>query len=399
LITIIFPKKFGRYCTQSVILISGLLRINRFAQWQNATLKGHVMSLVVKNTIQEPIAPLKAITPTQVLEPLSKAEKLKAAAEVTKEMNKDAEDILIQPIGRKTGVRLPSISTNLPTLDEGVITCGGIPRGRIVEVYGPESAGKTTFCLHIIGQAQKAGGVAAFVDATHALDPNYAAKLGVNMDELILSQPDYGEQAIQVVINLVERRAVDLIVIDDVTSLIPKAELEGEMTDASMGAQARLMSKAMRKLQGVAHKTGTVVMFINQVREKIGVMFGNPEVTTGGRALKFFSSVRLEVRRLSKTDGGEVIDPETKLHTGHRMKVVNRKNKVGPPFRETIIDLDYEHGIDTRSDLVQYAVNLGLVEDARGWFIYKGERYRKNQLTASPLFDTLKVEAMKGVSE
>ena len=333
-------------------------------------------------------------TPTQVLEPLSKAEKLKAAAEVTKEMNKDAEDILIQPIGRKTGARIPSIPTNLPTLDEGVLTCGGLPRGRIVEVYGPESAGKTTFCLHVIGQAQKAGGVAAFVDATHALDVNYAAKLGVNMDELILSQPDYGEQAIQVVINLVERQAVDIIVIDDVTSLIPKAELDGDMTDASMGMQARLMSKAMRKLQGVAHKTGTLVIFINQVREKIGVMFGNPEVTTGGRALKFFASVRLEVRRLSKTDGGDVIDPETKQHTGHRMKVVNRKNKVGPPFRETVIDLDYAHGIDTKSDLIQYAINLGLVEDARGWFIYKKERLRKKDLTTEPVFSNLKVEAM-----
>ena len=231
--------------------------------------------------------------------------------------------------------------------------------------------------------------MAAFVDATHALDPNYAAVLGVDMDELILSQPNFGEEAIQVVINLVERRAVDIIVIDDVTSLIPKAELDGEMTDASMGMQARLMSKAMRKLQGVAHKTGTLVIFINQVREKIGVMFGNPEVTTGGRALKFFASVRLEVRRLSKTDGGDVIDPETKQHTGHRMKVVNRKNKVGPPFRETVIDLDYEKGIDTRSDVIQYAVNLGVLEDARGWFIYKEDRYRKNALTQSPLYEKI----------
>ena len=346
------------------------------------------MSLVIKATTT-PSPTSIPVTPTQVLPPLSKAEKLKAAADVTKEMNKDAEDILIQPIGRKTGVRLPSISTGLPTLDEGVITCGGLPRGRIVEVYGPESAGKTTFCLHVIGQAQKAGGVAAFVDATHALDPNYAAVLGVDMDELILSQPNFGEEAIQVVINLVERRAVDIIVIDDVTSLIPKAELDGEMTDASMGMQARLMSKAMRKLQGVAHKTGTLVIFINQVREKIGVMFGNPEVTTGGRALKFFASVRLEVRRLSKTDGGDVIDPETKQHTGHRMKVVNRKNKVGPPFRETVIDLDYEKGIDTRSDVIQYAVNLGVLEDARGWFIYKEDRYRKNALTQSPLYEKI----------
>lgn len=334
------------------------------------------------------------MTVTQVLAPLSKAEKLKAAAEVTKEMNKDAEDILIQPIGRKTGRRIPSIPLNLPTIDEGMLTCGGLPRGRIIEVYGPESAGKTTFCLHAIGQAQKSGCVAAFVDATHALDVNYAAKLGVNMDELILSQPDFGEQAIQVVINLVERQAVDIIVIDDVTSLIPKAELDGDMTDASMGMQARLMSKAMRKLQGVAHKTGTVVIFINQVREKIGVMFGNPEVTTGGRALKFFASVRLEVRRVSKTDGGDVIDPETKLHTGHRMKVVNRKNKVGPPFREAIIDLDYARGIDVRGDMIQYAVDLGVLEDARGWFIHKGGRFRKKDLTQSPLFENIQIEAM-----
>ena len=305
-------------------------------------------------------------------------------------MNKEADDLLIQPLGRKTGQRMPCISTNLLTFDEGVLSCGGLPRGRILEVYGPESAGKTTFCLHAIGQAQQAGLVAAFVDATHALDVNYAKKLGVNMDELILSQPNFGEQAIEVVINLVESRGVDIVVIDDVTSLIPKAELEGDMTDASMGMQARLMSKAMRKLVGVASKTGTVVIFINQVREKIGVMFGNPEVTTGGRALKFFASVRLEVRRLSKSDGGDVIDSDTKLHTGHRMRLKNVKNKVGPPFRETVVDLDYAEGIDCKADLIQYAVNLGLVEDARGWFIYKGERYRKNQLTKEPIFGSIK---------
>lgn len=334
----------------------------------------------------------------QPLTPLNKSEKLAAAAGVTKSMNKEAGDMLIQPIGRKTGIRMPSISTNLPTFDEFVLSCGGFPRGRICEVYGPESAGKTTFTLHTIGQAQQAGLVAAFVDATHALDVNYAAKLGVDMDELILSQPDYGEQAIEVVLNLVESRAVDIIVIDDVASLIPKAELEGEMTDASMGMQARLMSKAMRKLVGVASKTGTVVIFINQVREKIGVMFGNPEVTTGGRALKFFASVRLEVRRLSKSDGGDVIDPETKLHTGHRMRLKNVKNKVGPPFRDTIVDLDYATGINIKSDMVQHAVNTGLIEDARGWFIYKGDRYRKAQLTESPLYDTI-VNGVKNARE
>jgi recombination protein RecA len=338
-------------------------------------------------TKQEPVL-------VQTLSSLSKTDKLKAAAEVTKTMNKGVGDILIQPLGLKTGMRIPCIPLNLPTFDEGVLCCGGLPRGRIIEIYGPESAGKTTVALHTIGQAQQAGGVAAFVDATHALDVNYAKKLGVNVDELILSQPDYGEQAIEVVLNLVENRAVDIIVIDDVTSLIPKAELEGDMTDASMGMQARLMSKAMRKLVGMASKTGTVVIFINQVREKIGVMFGNPEVTTGGRALKFFSSVRLEVRRLSKTDGGDIVDPETKFHTGHRMRLKNVKNKVGPPFRETIVDLDYATGIDIKADMIQYAVNLGLVEDARGWFIYHGNRYRKSQLTTPPLYDTI-IEEVK----
>ena len=343
--------------------------------------------------------------------PLTKEEKLKAAASVTKSMNKEAGDILIQPIGRKTGKRIPSIATNLPTFDEIVLSCGGFPRGRIDEVYGPESAGKTTFTLHTIGQAQKAGGVAAFVDATHALDVNYAAKLGVNMDELILSQPDYGEQAIQVVINLVEAQAVDIVVIDDVTSLIPKAELDGEMTDASMGMQARLMSKAMRKLQGAASRTGTVIIFINQVREKIGVMFGNPEVTTGGRALKFFASTRTEVRRLSKTDGGDIIDPVTGFHTGHRIKLVNRKNKVGAPFRETVIELDYEKGIDTKADMVQYAIGLGVAlkgtqtKENKGkegdngvpksWFGFQGENYREKDLTLDPVFGNISLEAMK----
>jgi recombination protein RecA len=356
------------------------------------------MGIIIKSGNSETELSVQKLEKTPLLSALNKAEKLAAAAVVTKAMNKEAGDILIQPIGRKTGVRMPSISTNLPTFDEFVLSCGGFPRGRISEVYGAESAGKTTFTLHTIGQAQQAGLVAAFVDATHALDVNYASKLGVNMDELILSQPDYGEQAIEVVLNLVESRAVDIVVIDDVTSLIPKAELEGDMTDASMGMQARLMSKAMRKLVGVASKTGTVVIFINQVREKIGVMFGNPEVTTGGRALKFFASVRLEVRRLSKSDGGDVIDPETKLHTGHRMRLKNVKNKVGPPFRETIVDLDYATGINLKSDMIQHAVNVGVVEDARGWFIYKGDRYRKAQLTESPIYDTI-VDGVKNARE
>jgi recombination protein RecA len=248
----------------------------------------------------------------EVLPSLSKEEKIKAAGSVATRLNNEYATKLIQKLGKGKGVtRIPSIATGLPTLDEDVIGCGGVPRGRIIEIYGPESAGKTAISMHIAGRAQKAGGVVAMVDAEHALMLSQAKSIGVNVDELIISQPDYGEQALEVALALIEAGAVDVLVVDSVSALVPKAELDGDMGDSHMGLQARLMSQAMRKLVGVTEKTGTVLIFINQVREKIGVMYGNPEVTTGGRALKFYASVRLEVRRLSKTDGGELIDPET----------------------------------------------------------------------------------------
>ena len=320
-------------------------------------------------------------------------------------MNAEYETQLIQKLGKKTGVRLPCLASGMPTFDEWLMSCGGVPDGRVIEIYGPESSGKTTLALHILGMAQKAGGFVAFVDAEHALDVNYAKKLGVNVDELVISQPDYGEQALEVVECLVKTRAFRVIVIDSVSALVPKAELDGDMGDSHMGLQARLMSQAMRKLVGLAHTNRVTLIFINQVREKIGVTFGNPEVTTGGRALKFWSSVRLEVRRLSKTDGGEIRD-ENNVHIGHKMRIKNVKNKVGPPFRETLVNLYYETGFDLRSDVVNYAIQIGAITEgdgtkndpgngvAKGWYGFKGEAYRRLDLTQSPLFDNLTVEAM-----
>jgi recombination protein RecA len=288
----------------------------------------------------------------------NKADKLKAVALVAASMNKQYDTKLIQKLGKgKAAVRIPSLATNLPTFDEDVCGCGGIPRGRIIEIYGPESAGKTAFCLHIIACAQRAGGLAAIVDAEHALMLVHAKSIGVDIDELIISQPDYGEQALEVVDALAKTGAVDIIVVDSVSALVPKAELDGDMGDSHMGLQARLMSQAMRKLVGTAAKSGTIIIFINQVRMKIGVMFGNPETTTGGNALKFYASLRFEVRRLSKTDGGEIIDPETKNHLGHRMRIKNIKNKVGNPYRETLVDLMYADGFNTRLDTVEFLLD------------------------------------------
>lgn len=322
-------------------------------------------------------------------------------------LNKQYECKLVQKLKGKADLRLPSISMNLPTFDEDTIGCGGLPKGRIIEVYGPESAGKTSIVLHAIGCAQKAGGLAAFVDAEHALMLKHAKTLGVDTDELIISQPDYGEQAIEVVIALAETGAVDIIAVDSVSALIPKSELEGDMTDASMGAQARLMSKAMRKLVGVAAKTGTVIVFINQVREKIGVMFGNPETTTGGKALKFFASARFEVRRLSKTDGGEIIDPVTKDHVGHVMRIKNVKNKVGHPFRETQVNLMYGSGFDTRTDNVAFLLEHGVLVKGtktkenegngigKGFIGFNGKPFRESDLTDDSIYDSLALETKK----
>ncbi|NLT67537.1 MAG: recombinase RecA [Acidobacteria bacterium] len=263
-----------------------------------------------------------------------------------------------------TGVK--SISTGSISFD-AALGVGGFPKGRVVEIYGPESSGKTTIALHAIAQAQKNGGAAAFVDAEHAMDASYAKMLGVNTDELLVSQPDSGEQALEIAEVLVRSGALDILVIDSVAALVPKAELEGEMGDSLPGLQARLMSQALRKLTAIVSKSNTCMIFINQIREKIGVMFGNPETTTGGRALKFYSSIRVDIRRIGSIKEGDVV-------AGSRTRVKVVKNKLAPPFREAEFDIMYNQGISYEGDLLDLAVERKLVEKAGAWFSYKGER-------------------------
>jgi len=261
---------------------------------------------------------------------------------------------------------MPTISTGSLSLDLA-LGVGGLPRGRVVEIYGPEASGKTTLALHVVAEAQKKGGIAAFIDAEHALDVHYAKKLGVNTDELLISQPDSGEQALEITEILVRSSAVDVIVIDSVAALVPKAEIEGEMGDAHMGLQARLMSQALRKLTATISKSHTIVVFVNQIRMKIGIMFGNPETTTGGNALKFYASVRLDVRRMAAIKLGQDV-------IGSRTKVRVVKNKVAPPFREVEFDLIHGEGISREGDVLDVAVEKNIVEKSGTWYAYQGQR-------------------------
>jgi recombination protein RecA len=302
----------------------------------------------------------------------------------------------IMKLGEAHAVNVETTPTGSLSLD--LALGGGIPRGRIVEIYGPESSGKTTLTLHAIAEVQKRGGTAAFIDAEHALDPSYAKRIGVDVENLLLSQPDNGEQALEIVETLVRSNAVDLIVVDSVAALVPRAEIEGDMGDPQMGLQARLMSQALRKLTGVISRSKTTVIFINQIRMKIGVMFGNPETTTGGNALKFYASIRMDIRRISQIKQGDAV-------TGNRARVKVVKNKVAPPFREAEFDIMYNQGISTAGDILDLAVKDNIVEKAGAWFSYNGEKIgqgreaAKTYLQSNPKIQDEVAEKVRAAAE
>jgi len=343
------------------------------------------------------------------LEPLSKADRLKSLLAVTRSLNSEYKSIVLQRMGERVGESLPSFPTGIMSVDEELIGCGGVPKGRVIEIFGPEASGKTTLALSIIAAVQQAGGAGAYVDAEHALDPSHAARIGVDVDAMLISQPDYGEQALEIVDALVRSRAVDVIVVDSVSALVPKAELDGDFGESHMGLQARLMSQAMRKLTGLCNHFGVTVVFINQIREKIGVSFGDPEVTSGGRALKFYASLRIKIRQLSKADGGVILDDSGK-RIGQRCCLTAVKNKCGgAPYATTDISLMYASGWDKRLDVVDYAEVMGVVTEAvtvddkgkekakKGWWTFNGEDYRRLDLTEPTLNDNIKIAVQQAV--
>ncbi|WP_249030243.1 recombinase RecA [Tannockella kyphosi] len=305
--------------------------------------------------------------------------KQQALDDAIKQIEKQYGKGSVMRLGDRSAVNVDVIPSGSLTLDIA-LGVGGYPKGRIVEIYGPESSGKTTLTLHAIAEVQKQGGRAAFIDAEHAIDPEYARNLGVNIDELILSQPDSGEQGLEIAETLVRSGAIDLVVIDSVAALVPQVELDGEMGDSQMGLQARLMSKALRKLSGVMNKTTCTIIFINQLREKIGVMFGNPETTTGGRALKFYSTIRIEIRR------SEAIKIGTEI-TGNKTNIKVVKNKVAPPFKSTQVDIIYGKGISRTGEVIDLAVDKDIVDKAGAWYAYKGEKIGQGRENAKAFLE------------
>lgn len=324
---------------------------------------------------------------------VSESKKDQLLDEALKTIEKQYGKGSIMKLGEHSFVDIDTISTGSLAIDNA-LGVGGLPRGRIVEIYGPESSGKTTLALQCIAQCQKSGGKAAFIDAEHAIDPRYAKALGVDVDELILSQPDSGEQALEIAEVLIKSGAIDLIVIDSVAALVPQAELDGEMGDSNIGLQARLMSKAMRKLAGAMNANGCTTIFINQLREKVGIMFGNPETTTGGRALKFYSTIRLEVRKSEAIKSGQEV-------IGNKVNVKVAKNKVAPPFKTCQVEIYYGEGISHVSEIINMGVDMGILEKSGSWYSYEGEKIGQGQeavrayLLANPEIDEKITEQIK----